>query len=324
MMVLAQKRVQAGFLASAAVALLTLAGCDSAEKTPGGQVVARVDGRDVTIHELNAELKLIPNRGTPDQRKLVEAVALARVVERKMLADEAQKRNLDKNPDFLMAKQRTDENLLVQVLQSDIQSKVQATTREAAQKFVADNPQLFGDRKIFTIDQIQFLQPANLDSLPLKAAKSMGEVEKILLDANIEYRRAPQQLDSLAIAPALTTAISKISATANGEPFIFADQPNGAPAPIIYVNNVTSTATKPFIGEKAVTFAQNILQRQEVQKRLASELNRFKESYKSKIVYAKGYGPPVFPKPPVATPAAPDAAAATATATPAATPAPAK
>lgn len=305
--------INKAILASAAVSMLALAACDSAGKAPEGQVVATVDGQEVTIHELNAEIAGIGNRASGAPAKLVESVALQRVIERKMLATEAGKLKLDKNPQFLLAKQRTEDNLLVQALQSDIQQKVPAATREAAQKYVADNPQVFGDRKVFTLDQIQFLRPANIDQLPLKEAKSMAEVERVLIDANIEYRRAPQQLDSLVINPELTKEIVKIAATANGEPFIFSDQPAGAPAPIIYVNNITNTVIQPFTGERAIAYAQNILQRQDVQKRLATELKRIQDSYKPKIVYAKGYEAP-DPKKFEAAAAAASAAAAKAAA----------
>jgi EpsD family peptidyl-prolyl cis-trans isomerase len=284
--------INKAILASAALGMLTLAACDKGNKAPEGQVVATVDGQEVTIHELNAEIAGIGNRASGAPAKLVESVALQRVIERKMLATEASKLKLDKNPQFLLAKQRTEDNLLVQALQADIQQKVPPATREAAQKYVSDNPQVFGDRKLFTLDQIQFLRPANIDQLPLKNAKTMAEVERVLIDANIEYRRAPQQLDSLVINPELTKEIVKISASANGEPFIFSDQPAGAPAPIIYVNNITNTVTQPFTGERAIAYAQNILQRQDVQKRLASELKRIQDSYKPKIVYGKGYEAP--------------------------------
>ena len=310
------------FLVSAAVSLLALAACDKGSKVPEGQVVATVDGTEVTVHELNAELAMIGNRAAGAPAKLVESVALQRVIERKMLANEATKLKLDKNPQFLLAKQRTDEGLLVQALQGDIQAKVPAATRESAQKFVAENPQVFGDRKVFTLDQIQFLRPANIEQLPLKQAKTMAEVERVLVDANIEYRRAPQQLDSLVINPALTTEITKIAATANGEPFIFSDQPQGAPVPVLYVNNITNTVTQPFTGERAITYAQNLIQRQDVQKRLIAELKKIQDSYKPKIVYAKGYSAPDASKLAGAKPAAakaPATAPATSAAAPAAT-----
>jgi EpsD family peptidyl-prolyl cis-trans isomerase len=309
-------------LASGAIALLGLAACDKSDKAPTGQVVATVDGTEVTVSELNSEINTLPNRGGDAPKKLVESVALARVIERKMLAEEAVKRKLDKTPQFLLAKERVEDNLLVQALQSEIQRQVKATPRESAQKYVADNPQIFGDRKIFTLDQIQFLRPANINELPLKEAKTMADVEKVLIDANIEFRRAPQQLDSLTINPKLTEEIIRLS-TGSSEPFMFADQPAGAPAPIIYVNSVTNTATQPFTGEKAISYAQNILQRQEIQKRLEAELKKLQDEYKPKIVYAKGYGPPELPKAPAQAAAAKAAAspAAAAIAKPAAAPA---
>jgi hypothetical protein len=61
------------------------------------------------------------------------------------------------------------------------------------------------------------------------------------------------------------------------------------------VNSVTNTQTQPFTGEKAISYAQNILQRQEIQKRLVAELKKLQDEYKPKIVYAKGYGPPELP-----------------------------
>ena len=314
------KSTRLALLASGGMALLALSACDKGAKTPEGQVVATVDGKEVTIHELNSELAMVPNRGGDAPRKLVESVVLQRVIERKMLAAEAEKLKLDENPQFLLARKRTEEGLLVQALQADIQQKVTDTTREAAQKYVADNPQVFGDRKIFALDQITFLRPANIDQLPLRDAKTMADVERVLVDANIEYRRAPQQIDSLTVNPALSTEILKITGASNGEPFMFADQPAGAPAPVIYVNNVTSTKSQPFTGEKAISYAQNVLKQQEIQKRLSTELKKFQDAYKPKIVYAKGYGPPELPKLPGATPAA-GAKPATPAAAPAAAPA---
>ena len=60
-------------IASAAVSLLALAACNKAGKLPDGQVVATVDGNEVTIHELNAEMAMIGNRATGAPPKLVES-----------------------------------------------------------------------------------------------------------------------------------------------------------------------------------------------------------------------------------------------------------
>lgn len=286
---------------AAAISLVALtAACDKKEEAPKGQVVVTVNGDDVTVHELNSELQLLRAPASAP-RKQVEQVALQRVVERKMLADVARERGLEKNPQFLLARRRLDDGLLVQALQTDIAQKVPQTTRETAQKYIAANPSLFGERKIFTIDQIRFLRPANIAQIGLEPAKTMADVARVLGNANIRFERAPVQLDALTVNPALTNEILRITAKNSDEVFMFADQPQGAPAPIMFVNHVTATKVEPFIGEDAIKFAQQLIQRQEIQKALTSELAKFKAAAKPNIKYATNYAPP--PEKPAATPA---------------------
>jgi EpsD family peptidyl-prolyl cis-trans isomerase len=281
-----------GSLLMVAAAAALLAGCSKEAETPDGQVVAKLNGKDVTIHEVNQEIATLGAQAQGAPRKLVEAVGLARVIERKMLAEEARVRKLDQSPQFVLAKTRNDENLLVQALQAEVAGKVPQTPREQAQKFVEENPVIFGDRRILTLDQIQFLQPPNFAALPLKDAKTMQEVERVLLDANIEYRRAPQQLDSLILDPRLSTEVIRMAKGPNGEPFMFTDQPAGAPAPIVYVNVVSNMKVEPFTGERAIAYAQQLMQRQEIARRLQAELTRLREGTKGKITYAKGLDTP--------------------------------
>ena len=298
------------------VALLALTASCGNNKTPTGQVVATVNGQDITVHELNSELQLIRAPSTAP-RKQVEQVALARVIERHMLADVARKRGLDKNPQFLLAQRRVDDGLLVQSLQADVARAVPPTTREAAQKFMNENPNLFAERKIFQVDQIQFLRPDNIASIGIAPAKTIADVARVLTDAKIEFRRAPTQIDALATNPQLTAEVIRITTKNPDEVFMFADQPQGAPAPVMFVNHVTAVRTEPFIGEKAIAFAQQLLQRVGVQKRLQTDLAKFQADAKPNIKYATGYSaPPTAAKPPVA--AKP---AATPPVTPPATPA---
>ncbi len=321
MMMRRNARIAAGLIVAA-----LLAGCDRGA-TPKGQVVATVNGDDITIHELNSELALArPPADVP--RKTVEQVVLARVIERKMLADVARKRNLDKNPDFILAERRGEDGLLVQSLQTDIARKVPLPTREAAEKYIEAHPDQFGQRKIYSIDQIQFLRPANIATLGLEKAQTMTDVAAVLATNKIESRRNSATVDALTVNPALVTEIGRILARNPQEVFMFADQPQGAPVPVMYVNKVTDTKIVPYTGEPAITLAQQILQREAVQKALVAALNSFRAEAKDKIKYAAGYGPPPAPaaaKPAVpaagATPPSAPGGASTATPAPAATPA---
>lgn len=276
----------------AAVASLALTACSKDAKGPEGQVVATIDGKDITIHEVNAEITGMGAQAQGAPRKLVESIALARVVERKMLANEARTKKLDQSPQFVLAKTRNDENLLVQALQAEVAGKVTQTPREGAQKFISENPIMFGERRIMTLDQIQFLRSAKFAQLPLKDAKTMQQVEKLLIESNVDYRRAPQQIDTLVLDPRLSKEFINLAKGPNGEPFMYTDQPQGAPAPVVYVNVVSEMKSEPFLGEKAISYAQQVIQRQEIGKRLQGELTRLREANKGKITYGKGYDTP--------------------------------
>ena len=176
-------------------AALFIAGCGkengAAEMLEKGQVVATVDGKDVTIHELNAELMGVA-LPSGDQRKAVEQAALQQIINRRILADIARERGLDKTPTYILQERRADEALLVQMLQRDIASKIPQPTRDQAQQFINENPQLFAERKIYSIDQIQFEQPEDVRKLAAyEPIKTMDERRRS------STRSAPIRISSL-------------------------------------------------------------------------------------------------------------------------------
>ena len=295
--------IQRAGMVAGLIAVALLGGCNRGGGTPKGQVVATVNGDDITIHELNSELALArPPADVP--RKTVEQVVLGRVVERKMLADVARDRKLDKNPDFILAERRVEDGLLVQSLQQEIARKVPPPTREAAEKYIDAHPAQFAQRKIYSIDQIQFLRPANIATLGLEKATTMTDVAQVLTTNKIEFRRANATVDALTVNPSLVAQIEALLARNPQEIFMFADQPQGAPAPVMFVNKVVDTKVTPFTGEPAITLAQQIVKRDAVQKALVDSLQSFRAAAKDKIKYAAGYAPPATPAAPAAAPSA--------------------
>jgi len=262
---------------------------------PTGQVVARLNGEDITALEVNAELQgtqIPPNM----PRREAEKQALANIVERRMLMQVAMVRELDKKPQFQLMQRRTDEQLHVQALASDIAAKVPQPSRQEVDKFVDDNPFLFRERKFFVLDQIQFLRPENIATLGFQNAKTMGAVEAILSGANIEFRRQPASLDSLGANPDFIREVTKVLEKNPNELFMFANQPQGAPAPVMVVNEVKETRVIPFTGEKARTYASNFIRNQKVQKALAAERDAQRKLAKDNVTFQAGWEPTV-PKP---------------------------
>jgi peptidyl-prolyl cis-trans isomerase C len=138
----------------AAAALLGLSGCD---KKAEGQVVAIVNGDEITAQEVNGELGAAAAQGEPNQQ--MRNVALARLVDRRLLADVAREEGLDRSPDFILRQRTMEEGLLVQMMGEKLARDKKQPTAQQIDQMIAENPQAFADRTVFALDQIVFQMP---------------------------------------------------------------------------------------------------------------------------------------------------------------------
>lgn len=298
---------------------LMLAGCGDDAEGPAaelekGQVVATVGGEDITIHELNAELQGVA-LPTGERRRAIEQAALQQIVNRRILAGIARERGIDETPAFVLQRKRTEEALLVQLLQQQLASKIQPPTRDQAEAFIRENPNLFAQRKIFTIDQIQFEQPEDLRTLAaFEPLQTMDEVESKLIQDGVEYRRLPATLDAVGANPELISQVLKLPP---GEVFLI---PTGR---AVLANRVTDTRVEPFTGDRAIQYAMQVLQQQKLATAASSELDETLKKAREEVKYQTGYAPPEPKQAPGAAPTPGASPTPGATPTPAATATPA-
>lgn len=269
---------------------LVLGGC---EAKPEGQVAAVVDGEEVTLTELNAELA---NANVPENadKKLIQRQALQRIIERKLLANAARKDGMDQSPDFIVRRQALEDSLLVQLLSQKVARGIKVPTNADTDKFMADNPGMFANRVIYAVDQIRFATPAREDYLKqLAAAKSMDQVLAVLDGLKIKYERGNVQVDSAQVPPPMLAQIQKVPA---GEPFVV---PMGN---VVAVSLITGSKPAPLGGDQVRPMAANAVRQNALGQALQQRLKA--EKAQAKIEYQPGFTPPP------ATGAAPGAPAA--------------
>jgi peptidyl-prolyl cis-trans isomerase C len=289
----------AGIGRVAIIGALLVTGCGKKEENKAadmlgkGQVVATVGGKDVTIHELNAELAGM-QLPSGEQRKQIEQAALQSLVNRTILASIARERGLQDTPTYVLQRRRADETLLVQLLQRDIAAKVPVPSRDEAAKFIAANPDLFAQRKIFTVDQIQFPMPQ--DAAKLKAfepMKTLDEIAQRLTEDGTEFRRAPAKLDTVGTQPEVIRQIAKLP---EGEVFVV---PQGQG---VLANRITSVELKPFIDDDATNYAINLIRQRAIAAATEKALKTSIEKARAEVKYQGGYAPPKEPVAPKAAP----------------------
>ena len=291
------RKFYAGLMLGAALTLTACGDKEGGEALEKGQVVATVGGKDVTVHELNAELQgaQLPQNLPADQKKQVENSALQQVVNRKILADIARERGLDKTPMFLIQERRAEEQILVQMLQRQMSSSVKQPGQTEVATYIAQNPNLFAERKIFTVDQIQFQTPRDTRVLQkYQPLKTMDEVAAQLKADGLQFRRAPTTLDVATANPQLVEQILRLPPT---EIFII---PAGQ---VMVANKITDTRVVPLTGPQAQQLATARLQQKAFDDLIKRDLEPKVKKAEGEVKYQAGFSPPKK----AGTPAAPKA-----------------
>lgn len=109
------------------------------------QVVARADGREITLIDLRAEmLRLGLSMSDPE----AERTALESILNRTLLASAARAQSLHRKPDAVLRMQAAQEQALAD-LYLGIAAQPPEPAPEEIEDFIAANPSLFADRRVY-------------------------------------------------------------------------------------------------------------------------------------------------------------------------------
>jgi EpsD family peptidyl-prolyl cis-trans isomerase len=256
---------------------ILLAGCD---KKPEGQVAAVVNGDEITLQEINAE---IGNANIPagTDPKEVQKAALQRIVERRLLAQSAREDGLDKTPDYLIRSRQIDDALLVQLLGQRAEKSFQVPDQPTIDKYMSENPSMFSGRKMYVVDRIQFAIPSDMAQLKtLESAHSMEAVASKLNSLGIKFGRGAAKMDSAQLGQ---QRLDQILALPSGEPFVIPE--NGM------VTVAVITGESPLLGNptEMAQMATQALRRQALTKSLEDRLKQARA--KGEIKYQPEFAP---------------------------------
>ncbi len=267
----------------ACCALLVLSGCGDdkkkAEKAPAGQVIARVAGDEVTIHELNTERRYVnvpANMKDEDvSRGLLEAL-----VERKALVKRATDAGLDRQPNVLLELRRAREQVLAQAyIQQQAATRTPVAKRDI-EKFVADNPRMFADQQVLYLDQVATANASITQELvaALDKAKNLNEVETILDQNSVKHFRRLDSTSTATLPPELVTQIKK--AKSDDVLLIRSGE-------VAYFSVLLSERPQPLTGDDALAVARRSLQARKNQADIAEIREAAKQGIE--VVYLGDY-----------------------------------
>lgn len=221
---------------------------------PEGQVAATVDGKEITASEVRMELG---EAGTdPQDAAAQQPAALRAVINRKLLAEAAEEKGLDKTPQGAMMLQKARELALIQMLQGTIVGAAPKVGPGQATDYVRDHPELFAQRRVALLEQIQAPQISAAVVKQMEPIETMDGIVALLEANKVPFRRGNGALDPLQVEPDVYKKV-----VALGENKVFITPAQGG----VQISRITGYKDAPLTGEEAQRAAQAVLsQRQTV------------------------------------------------------------
>lgn len=238
------------------VTVLLFAGCSKKQEdqtgTPKGQVIAHVGKDDITIHELENELRLA---NVPQDKRTDDVLkrALSDIVQRKLLVQQALASKMDREPTVFLDMQRSREQILASTyMQRAVQSKATAIGKSQIEQYIANNPNKFSQREALIGEQIVFPISSNFKVVTdtTKDAKNLDEVDQKLTELGVVHTKSIGTLNSADLPEQLLKAMLLKKPD---DIFFFRTPTNG----IFF--KLRNEESRPVTGEDAEKLARQIL-----------------------------------------------------------------
>ena len=264
-----------------ALLTLTLAGCGDKGGAPTGQVVAKVGDEEITTSQLEAETKIA--RGMPREAVVQSLIA------RTLIAQEADKQGLGDTPEGALIKHKAEQLALIELLRQKLQGGVPKASADEINQFIAANPQMFSERKIYIVDQIVVPKGDPALAKLLEPTKTLEEVTAVLTQRGVPFNKAVGSLDMLAVGPQVSKQIAALPA---GEIFVVPEGVGGFRA-----NRVRDTSTAPITGENARLIATDMMGAQRTSAQVDAKLGEIVKVGQTKVTINEAFKPKQAPAP---------------------------
>ena len=174
--------------AATVVASLALAAC-TGHKKDATQAAARVDGSEITVHEIKYRLQR--ERVRQDQEEQASHKVLEQLIDEQLLVEKAEKIKVDQDPAAQQAMAAARREVLARAYVEQAAQGVPAPAETALRTYFDNNDALFAHRRIYTLQE--YLARVPVDKLPALSAlveggKPSSAVEAWFKAQDVQFR----------------------------------------------------------------------------------------------------------------------------------------
>jgi len=256
----------------------SLIACSNADSSKAGQAVARVNDREISVHQVDFMAQRLP-QGMPTER-ITEArqVIVDRLIEQETLLQYATTNKIDRDAKVMQQLDSARRDILARAAIDQIGAQSAKPTAEEIRTFYNENPDLFAKRRIIKFDEVSLPGvPPNWGKVEkdLAPVRTLSEAIAVLKANGIEaplvrgYSRAPESLPLQAVPLFAKKRVGDLVIWRQGQQIV--------------IGQVTETKDMPVELDKAQPFVDQFLTTRKRQEAIAAEVKRLNDS--AKIAY---------------------------------------
>jgi EpsD family peptidyl-prolyl cis-trans isomerase len=282
-----------------------LAACDNKEKAPASQLAASVNATEISVHQINFVLGRSNAVLTPEEAPRARREVLDKLIDQQLAIEQALEQKLDRTPEVLMALEAGRREILARAYVEQIVAAQPRPTVTEAKKYIADHPQLFAERRIFSIQEI--ILPAASGVMPdlremLNNGTSMDEIASWLKRKDIKFsgNKATRAAEQIPL-----DMLPKLQALKDGQGLLLENTET------ITVMRLVASQAAPVAESVALPRVQQFLGNQRASEAVSNEFKQLKA--KASISYQGEFASELPASPATASVVAPAAAPVTLT-----------
>ena len=248
------------------------------KKKKTGQALVSVNGKEVTMLQLNEEIKRANVR--PEQYEAASKQLLESLIVRQLILDEAIQNKLDRTPDVMQARDRANAQVIAQAYMQGIVSKIAKPTQAEIDEYFQKHPEFFSQRKQFDLITVRVATKDLSSELKktIDAAKSVDQVVTWLDKNKVPYLRSLASRSSTDLPPQMAKMLQEKS---KDTIFIVNEQENSL---LISVNAIKDS---PITLAAAAPQIERFLLNQKYKEATDAEVTRLRAAAKIEYLNAK-------------------------------------
>lgn len=261
---------------------LLLASCGQDKASSPSQVMARVNGKEITVLQLNYFLGKQADIPSAQQKSKKEI--LDDLIQQELLVQLAMDKKLDRNPNVLQATEFARRQILAQAAISQLATKAAEPSHEDVAHFYKEHPELFADRKIYDLAAFQAEVPTLSKDIvsELDVSHSAERTESILKSHHIVYASRHNTVPAEELSDGM---FEQMKSMKQGDITIIQD--NGK----VILFQLISATSSPLSLEQASPSIVNKLKTEQMIKLSDNGMDALRKNAKIEILHALPEGP---------------------------------